>query len=84
MPQVARPVVKERARRLRESGAATLARFLEGQSGAETEVLVERPGIGRTPQFAEIEVEPALDVGVLARTRIAGHDGNRLVGEVAA
>ncbi len=84
MPQVARPVVKERARRLRESGAATLARFLEGQRGAETEVLVERPGIGRTPQFAEIEVEPALDVGVLARTRIAGHDGNRLVGEVAA
>ncbi len=84
MPQVARPVVKERARRLRESGAATLAHFLERQRGAETEVLVERRGIGRTPHFAEIEVEPALEVGVLAHARIAGHDGTRLVGEVAA
>ena len=41
MPQVARDVVKERARRLREKGAAALARHLDGEVGARRRVLIE-------------------------------------------
>ena len=41
MPQVAREIVKERARRLREKGAAALRRHLDGEIGRRRRVLVE-------------------------------------------
>ncbi len=56
MPQVARSLVKERAARLREKGADALSRFLAAQAGSEVEVLMERDGVGRTRQFAEISL----------------------------
>ena len=43
MPQVAREVVKERARRLRDAGAAALRRHLDAQVGATHRVLTEFP-----------------------------------------
>jgi threonylcarbamoyladenosine tRNA methylthiotransferase MtaB len=84
MPQVARATVKERAARLREKGAAALSRYLDAQAGAEVEVLMERDGIGRTRQFAEIQIPTADPLGSLVRARVAGHDGRRLSGEVVA
>jgi threonylcarbamoyladenosine tRNA methylthiotransferase MtaB len=84
MPQVARPLVKERAARLRDKGAAVLARFLAGQAGSEVEVLMERDGVGRTRQFAEIRLPAAVPPGALLRARVNGHDGQRLSGEVVA
>jgi threonylcarbamoyladenosine tRNA methylthiotransferase MtaB len=63
MPQVARAVVKERARRLREKGAAALAHRLAGEVCAHRQVLVESGGVGRTGQFMNI----------------AGHDGRQLL-----
>ena len=51
-----RPVVKERAARLREKGDVALDAYLRSQLGREVELLMERDGIGRTPQFAEVEV----------------------------
>ncbi len=84
MPQVARAVVKERAARLREKGADALGRFLAAQAGAEAEVLVERSGLGRTRQFAEICLPAADPPGSVVRARINGHDGRRLSGEVMA
>ena len=41
MPQVAREVVKDRARRLREKGEAALRRHLDGEVGAQRRVLTE-------------------------------------------
>jgi threonylcarbamoyladenosine tRNA methylthiotransferase MtaB len=82
MPQVERAVVKDRAAQLREKGAATLARFLDRHAGAEVELLVEKGGVGRTRQFAEMRVPATVPAGVLVRARVSGHDGQRLSGEV--
>src|SRR5207302_7470869 len=51
MPQVARATVKERARRLRQSGAAALARHLDSEVGTTRRVLVESRDSGRTEHF---------------------------------
>jgi len=82
MPQVERAVVKDRAAQLREKGAATLARFLDRHAGAEVELLVEKGGVGRSRQFAEMRVPATVPAGVLVRARVSGHDGQRLSGEV--
>ncbi len=82
MPQVERSVVKERAARLRQKGADALSRFLAAQSGSQVEVLMERDGIGRTRQFAEVSLDATDPPGSLVRAHVAGHDGRRLSGEV--
>jgi threonylcarbamoyladenosine tRNA methylthiotransferase MtaB len=84
MPQLARPLVKERAARLRDKGAQALSGFLAAQAGSEVDLLMEQDGIGRTPQFAEVCVPRGVPVGSLVRARVAGHDGRRLMGEVVA
>ena len=56
MPQVARAVVKERARRLREKGAAALVRHLDGEVGRQRRVLMESDNVGRTEQFTPVHV----------------------------
>ena len=85
MPQVARPVVKERAGRLRAAGEAALTRYLDAQGGRELEVLMEQDDVGRTPQFAEVRVVPAAGcAGSIVRARATGRDGARLMGEVLA
>jgi len=84
MPQLERSVVKERAARLREKGGAALSRFLAAQAGSEVEVLMERDGIGRTRQFAEVCIDATDAPGSLVCARVAGHDGRRLSGEVVA
>jgi threonylcarbamoyladenosine tRNA methylthiotransferase MtaB len=83
MPQVARPVVKDRAARLREAGARALSAYLSSQQGRVVDVLVERGTRGRTPQFAEIVLSVHCEAGRIVRARVSGHDGHRLTGEVA-
>ena len=78
MPQVARPVVKERARRLREKGAAALAHHLAGEVGARRQVLIESGGIGRTGQFMAVRLAASAAPGAILDVTIAGHDGRRL------
>ena len=84
MPQVERRIVKERAARLRDKGAGTLSRFLDRHANSEVQLLVEKGGVGRTPQFAEMRVPAAIPAGALVRARVSGHDGQRLSGEVVA
>jgi threonylcarbamoyladenosine tRNA methylthiotransferase MtaB len=84
MPQVDRRRVKARAARLRGRGDAAHGEFLKRQQGTETQILMERDGVGRTPQFAEVSVTTPLNPGVLARALIEGHDGRRLAGKVLA
>jgi threonylcarbamoyladenosine tRNA methylthiotransferase MtaB len=82
MPQVAGPVIRERAARLREKGRATLAAYLDTHIGREAELLMERRGLGRTPGFAEVETSADTAVpGELVRVRVTGSDGSRLRGE---
>src|SRR5262249_8505079 len=79
MPQVARPVVKERARRLREKGAAALAHRLAGEVGARRQVLVENGYIGRTGQFIAVRLAASAAPGAILDVTIAGHDGRQLI-----
>jgi threonylcarbamoyladenosine tRNA methylthiotransferase MtaB len=79
MPQVARAVVKDRARRLRQKGAEALARHLDGAVGSRRRVLMESGETGRTEQFFEVRVGSPVRSGTIADLAIAGHDGRRLL-----
>jgi len=79
MPQVPRPVVKERARRLREKGAARLKLHLDHEIGASRRVLIESAGMGRTEHFTPVRLAQASEPGVILDLTIAGHDGCRLM-----
>ena len=52
MPQVSKPVRKERAARLRAAGERRLGRLLQDQVGRPARVLVEGRGRGHTEAFA--------------------------------
>ena len=80
MPQVPGPQVKDRAARLRTKGRAALAGYLDTQVGREVELLMERDGIGRTPGFAEVEIENSGSAGYLVAVRVTQSDGVRLRG----
>ncbi len=82
MPQLDQTVIKERAARLRQKGAETLARHFDRMVGTTVDSLVEWGSLGRTPQFAEVRLDRALGEGDVVRTRITGHDGRRLSGTV--
>jgi threonylcarbamoyladenosine tRNA methylthiotransferase MtaB len=84
MPQVNRVAVKERAARLRDLGTTVLGQFLDKQRGSEVDVLMERDGLGRTPQFAEIRLPTDVPSGAMLRARVSGRDGQQLAGEVMA
>jgi threonylcarbamoyladenosine tRNA methylthiotransferase MtaB len=84
MPQVRGPVAKERAARLRQRGEAALATHLGGQVGLQVEVLIERERLGRTPGFAELELDGSATPGTLVAARVTGSTGRRLRGELVA
>ena len=77
MPQVAGGAIRERAKRLREAGAAALRRRLAQEIGATRNVLIESATRGRTEHYLPVAIsgETPGTVHVLA---IAGHDDARL------
>jgi threonylcarbamoyladenosine tRNA methylthiotransferase MtaB len=84
MPQVHLREVKARALRLRNKGEEVVARFMAEQHGREHEVLVEKAHVGRTPQFAELELDIPCPIGALVAARVTGSAGRSLKGEVIA
>ncbi|MCW5771133.1 MAG: tRNA (N(6)-L-threonylcarbamoyladenosine(37)-C(2))-methylthiotransferase MtaB [Rhodospirillaceae bacterium] len=79
MPQVPVPERRDRARRLREAGAASLARFLATQAGRSVSALVEEPGRGRTEHYAPIALPRSLAPGTVLRVRVAAATADSLV-----
>jgi threonylcarbamoyladenosine tRNA methylthiotransferase MtaB len=79
MPQLARDVVKERARRLREKGAEALKRHLDGEVGTRRSVLVETHEMGRTEHFTPVRLSVPAEAGLILDARMAGHDGRSLL-----
>ena len=63
MPQVARPVVKERARRLREKGDAALRGISTGKSASAGAHWSKSTGIGRTEQFTPVRLAARREAG---------------------
>jgi threonylcarbamoyladenosine tRNA methylthiotransferase MtaB len=79
MPQVPRPVVKERARRLREKGSSALARHLDREVGARRQVLAESGQIGRTGQYMQVRLAAPAAPGAIFDATMVGHDGRQLL-----
>jgi threonylcarbamoyladenosine tRNA methylthiotransferase MtaB len=84
MPPVKGPVIKDRARRLREAGQAGLERHLDRQVGRILSGLVERDGVARAEDFTEIAFTGPAPQGEIAAFRVTGHDGARVIAELAA
>ena len=76
MPQLPGDVIKQRARRLREKGDAALAARLARLVGTDQELLVEKPGLGRTRCFACVAFDGAAgQPGSVMRARVISSDG---------
>jgi threonylcarbamoyladenosine tRNA methylthiotransferase MtaB len=79
MPQVARPAIKERARRLRRHGDAALRAHLDAQVGARRQVLSESETLGRIEHFTKVRLAASAAAGSVLDLAIAGHDGRELL-----
>jgi threonylcarbamoyladenosine tRNA methylthiotransferase MtaB len=79
MPQVARDIVKDRARRLRQHGEVALRRHLDGEIGALRQVLTESGATGRTEHFTPVRFEGTVEPGIIVTARVIGHDGRHLI-----
>jgi threonylcarbamoyladenosine tRNA methylthiotransferase MtaB len=81
MPQVAKPVIKERAARLRAAGEAALIRHFARHVGEVREALVERGASARLADFTQVTLSDAgLEAGRTYPVRLTGHDGKQLLG----
>ena len=80
MPRLSGTVIRERAARLRAAGEAALAADLATRIGAETDVLIERPGMGRAAFYAAVSFEAPAAEGAIRRMRIIGTSGRSLTG----
>ena len=59
MPAASMAVRRERAARLRATGAEAERRYLDAQIGTTASVLIESDGRGRTEQFAPVRLRDA-------------------------
>ena len=84
MPPVKGPVIKDRAKRLREAGQRGLERHLAAQVGRLLPGLVEREGLARAEDFTEIAFTGEAPAGEIVTFRVTGHDGARVIAERAA
>ena len=84
MPQVPGPEIKVRAARLRSKGENVLSAYLGTLQGTVVDVLMEKGGIGRTPQFAEVRFkgDQPPKAGALFQADIKGLGGGHMIGEV--
>jgi threonylcarbamoyladenosine tRNA methylthiotransferase MtaB len=77
MPQVAGEAIKQRAKRLRETGEVALRKRLASEIGATRQVLIESGKQGRTEHFLPVAISGET-AGAVRALVVAGHDGGRL------
>ncbi len=83
MPQVDGAAIKERARRLRQKGDARLEAFMAAQAGCTVPVLFETATRGRTPHYAQVEIDGGgVEPGTMHAVRITGPRDGLLAGEL--
>jgi threonylcarbamoyladenosine tRNA methylthiotransferase MtaB len=83
MPQLQKPVIKERAARLREKGAQAFAKHLHAQVGTRNNALIEHNGQARIEQFTPIRLIHDYEPGSVVPVRVTGMDAKHLIGERA-
>jgi threonylcarbamoyladenosine tRNA methylthiotransferase MtaB len=85
MPQIAKPLVKERAARLRAEGEEALSARMSALVGSEQMLLVEKAGpkssMGRTACFAQARFTGAAQPGAMVRVRVTGATSSQLIAE---
>ena len=79
MPQVDGATIRARAARLRDAGAAAVARHLAAQVGRRHSVLMESPTMGRTEQFTEVRFATPRPEGQIVTAQVSGQDGQALL-----
>lgn len=84
MPQVNGNITKQRAKMLREAGAAELQKFLNQQIGKNLEVIVEKNGVGKAENFLDVKVLNGenLESGKLVSVNIEAAKANQLIGKL--
>lgn len=83
MPQLDRSLIKERARRLRAKGAEAHQAHLTSLIGTRQTLLIEKPSIGRTENFALTSFPQHLgQPGTLIGVEIVGHDDGILSADI--
>ncbi|ABI78624.1 tRNA-i(6)A37 thiotransferase enzyme MiaB [Hyphomonas neptunium ATCC 15444] len=81
MPQLAKPLIKDRAARLRAAGEAALLRHFERHLGQVRLALIERDTAARLPDFTQVKLSRAAgEGGRMTPVQITGHDGKQLLG----
>jgi threonylcarbamoyladenosine tRNA methylthiotransferase MtaB len=80
MPQLPNAVIKERAARLRAAAETALAAQLATRIGDETDVLIERPGMGRAAFYAPVSFTGLGEAGSVRHMRLVGSTGRDLIG----
>jgi threonylcarbamoyladenosine tRNA methylthiotransferase MtaB len=83
MPQVAGPIIAERAAKLRAKGVAALKSHLESAKGRRIEVLMENAAQGRSADFTPVKLDPGGDAGTLVDAVVSGDDGASLLAVAA-
>jgi threonylcarbamoyladenosine tRNA methylthiotransferase MtaB len=84
MPQLAGPVIRDRARRLRDAATQARGRFHRAQHGGTARVLVERSGrAGYSEHFARVHLDGTAAPGTIVSAIIAGGDAEGLIGHIA-
>ncbi|MEM1345782.1 MAG: tRNA (N(6)-L-threonylcarbamoyladenosine(37)-C(2))-methylthiotransferase MtaB, partial [Pseudomonadota bacterium] len=78
MPQVPRQIGRERAARLRALGETRVAEHLRTQIGRQHRVLMEKPTLGRTEQFAEVVFSADRPVGSVVEAQVNAIEAGRL------
>jgi threonylcarbamoyladenosine tRNA methylthiotransferase MtaB len=82
MPQLPGEVRRERAARLRAAGAAALAKTLASRVGNDEDIVVEKPGFGRTAHYLPARIAGALaaaPAGAVIAARTQSSDAEALL-----
>ncbi len=80
MPQVPKALARERAARLRGAGAAALERRLASHVGATAQILVERPGFGRSEHYAPVSFDGDAATGAVVKVALLRAEPDQLIG----
>jgi threonylcarbamoyladenosine tRNA methylthiotransferase MtaB len=84
MPQVPKPLIRERAARLRAAGDAARRRAFERVVGKTVAALVEQPGLGRSEHYLPVRLPAGAVEGEVRSVRIMAASEAALIAEGAA
>ena len=82
MPQIPKPIIKERAKILREEGEKEMQKYLKNQVGTSTFVLVETVkeniSYGKSQHFTKIKIQSLVKIGDIVKCKITNISENIL------